>query len=112
MSTGRVRPSNPLLSLSRRIRSSVFVIGYLAAGFRHRLAKSGFSEPCRYSSPRSALRWESMQQTTPERVAELEQEVRDLKTALIFEKDVELASLQIDLIAKIETRIRQLKEQK
>lgn len=53
-----------------------------------------------------------MQQTTPERIAELEQEVRDLRTALIFEKDVELATLQMDLIAKIETRIRQLKEKR
>lgn len=47
-----------------------------------------------------------------ERIAELEQEVRDLKVALIFEKDLELASLQVDLLAKIEARIRLLKDVK
>ncbi len=50
--------------------------------------------------------------STHDRVAELEQEVRDLKTSLIFEKDAELASLQVGLIATIERRIRQWKELK
>lgn len=49
---------------------------------------------------------------TSDRIAELEQEVRDLKVSLIFEKDLELASLQVDLLAKIETRIRLLKDVK
>ncbi len=50
--------------------------------------------------------------TTGDRITELEQEVRDLKTSLIFEKDVELVSLQVGLIATIEKRIRELKELK
>ncbi len=48
--------------------------------------------------------------STQELINELEQELRDLKTSLIFEKDLELIGLHVDLVAQLEIRVQQLME--